>query len=207
MVLFLLTCFGNRIAFTEEIDVTITNLTTNQPFSPPIVVSHNDAFALFAAGTQASAGLELMAEDGDPSGMVSEIEGDANVNQVVAATGPIPPGGSLTMSIDVDRNFKNISVAGMLVNTNDTFFGINGIKVSRKKPRTVLAPAYESGTEENNEDCDFVPGPFCEGASSAGGADQDGVIVINNGVHGIADLIPALHDWRNPVAMINITKN
>ena len=206
MVLFLLTSLGSRIAFTEEVDVTITNLTSNQPFSPPVLVSHNDEFALFTAGTKASAGLELMAEDGDPSGILSEIEGNANVNQVIAASGPIPPGGSLTISIDVDRKVRYISVAGMLVNTNDSFFGINGIKVLHKTSRTAFAPAFESGTEENNEDCAFVPGPFCEGASTTGGAEEDGVIIINNGIHGVGDLIPALHDWRNPVALITITR-
>jgi len=207
MVLFLLTSLGSRVAFTEEVDVTITNLTKEQPFSPPVLVSHNKGFELFTAGTQASAGLELMAEDGDPSVMLSEIEGNADVNQVKAASGPVPPGGSITMSIDVDRNFKNISVAGMLVNTNDSFFGIKGITISRKiSRRTAIAPAYDAGTEENNEDCAFIPGPFCAGASTSGGADEDGVIIINNGVHGVGDLIPAQHDWRNPVAMITITK-
>ena len=206
MVLLFLTSLVTKVAFTDEVDVTIVNLTTDQPFSPPLLVSHNAEFELFTAGTEASDGLELMAEDGDPSGLLSEIEGDANVNQTVAASGPIAPGGSLTMSIDVDRNFKYISSAGMLVNTNDSFFGLNGIELLRRKSSiTAMAPAYESGTEQNNEECAFIPGPFCTD-STTGGAEENGVIIINNGVHGIGDLIPELHDWRNPVAMITIKR-
>ena len=78
MVLFLVISLGNRIAFTGQIFVSITNLTKDQPFSPPVLVSHNQGMLLsaphFRPGKEASAGLELLAEDGDTSGLLSEIE-------------------------------------------------------------------------------------------------------------------------------------
>ena len=108
------------------------------------------------------------------------------------------------MQIGINKEFRYISSVGMLVNTNDSFFGFNGVDVFRKKSGSMaVAPAYDAGTEENNEDWAFIPGPFCTDSTS-GGADEGGVVLINNGVHGIGDLIPEMHDWRNPVALIVI---
>ncbi len=34
----------------------------------------------------------------------------------------------------------------------------------------------------------------------------EGFIYVSNGVHGGADLVPALHDWRGPVARISVKR-
>ena len=47
----------------------------------------------------------------------------------------------------------------MLVNTNDAFAGINAITPS--DGLVLNSPAYDSGTEENDEDCTHIPGPAC----------------------------------------------
>ena len=71
--------------------------------------------------------------------------------------------------------------------------------------KTHDAIAYDSGTEFNSEDCAFIPGPPCGNhVRMTDGA--EGFIYVSNGVHGGADLIPALHDWGGPVARISVRK-
>ncbi len=35
---------------------------------------------------------------------------------------------------------------------------------------------------------------------------DEGYVHIHRGIHGVGDLVAAVHDWRNPVAKITITK-
>ena len=69
-----------------------------------------------------------------------------------------------------------------------------------------LVPAYDAGTENNNEMCRFIPGPPCGNRGVRDTAGAEGYVHVHRGVHGGADLDPALFDWRNPVAKIVITK-
>ena len=45
-------------------EVTIYNLSLDQPFSPPVLATHRAGVHLFAAGTVAGDALRMMAEDG-----------------------------------------------------------------------------------------------------------------------------------------------
>jgi hypothetical protein len=73
---------------------------------------------------------------------------------------------------------------------------------------TYYVGAFDAGSEGNNEDCAFVPGPACppDSGNARSTSDAEGYVHIHNGVHGIADLGPAAYDWRNPVAKITITR-
>jgi hypothetical protein len=67
-----------------------------------------------------------------------------------------------------------------------------------------LSPAYDAGSETNNEDGNFIPGPpFGNGGVRDTGS-AEGYVHIHSGVHGIADLAPEMYDWENPVAKIEI---
>lgn len=79
---------------------------------------------------------------------------------------------------------------------------------------TVLTNSYDAGTEINTEDfADLVPpcqglvgvspGEAGTGASNPAHA-EGGVIHMHPGVAGIADLIPAVHGWTDPVALVTI---
>jgi hypothetical protein len=72
----------------------------------------------------------------------------------------------------------------------------------------VSAPAYDAGSEGNNEDCGFVPGPACPAASGnmRDVAGAEGFAHVHNGVHGIVDLEPSAHEWRNPVAHVTVKR-
>jgi len=188
--------------------VTVTNLTPGQVFSPPLVVTHPRGGRLFAVAQPASDGLVLLAEDGDGSLLAAEAVASGAV-ATASAAGPVPPGTAVEIEVEGRPN-GDVSVAGMLVNTNDSFFALNGARLPRGRfeSSSWRVPSYDAGSEENNEDCDFIPGPACAGAGAGvrAPAGAEGFVFIGNGVHGIADLLPEETDWRNPVAMIMIER-
>lgn len=184
------------------IEVTITNLTPGQVLSPPVVVSHDSSFQLFAAGQAASSELAMLAEDAVSGPLVTTLGLDPAVFAVEVGTAPIPPSGSATIEIQANGANRWITVAGMLVTTNDAFYAVQGLRAG---PGLVAAnaDAYDAGSEANNEDCDFIPGPPC-GNPGVRTQTSEGFIHIHNGIHGIDDLVPSLFDWRNPVARVSV---
>ena len=68
------------------------------------------------------------------------------------------------------------------------------------------SPAYDSGSEANNELCAFIPGPPCNNPLIRATAGAEGFVHVHAGIHGIGTLDPAIHDWRNGVARIRITR-
>lgn len=191
-------------------EVTITNITKGQVFSPPVLVTHKKSVALFEAGVTASSELAAVAEDGNGAPLADLLNTLPRVGMVVASAAPIVPGGSAIYEIQSSRRFNVISSVGMLVNTNDAFFAIDSknLPTRRGQTKSFIARAYDAGSEGNNEDCAFIPGPAC--AMGSGNArDVDGAenyVHIHNGVHGIADLSPAAYDWRNPVARVTVKR-
>jgi hypothetical protein len=192
---------GDYRPFTYE--VTITNVTKGQVFSPPVLVTHSSDVALFAVGETALDELALVAEAGDGGPLAALASSLPQVGEAQSTNAPIPPGASAVYTIGGAREFGVLSIVGMLVNTNDAFFAIDSQSLPRERrgSRSYYAAAYDAGSEGNNEDCAFVPGPACLGGSgnARSTGDAEGYVYIHNGVHGIADLAPAAYDWRNPV--------
>lgn len=185
--------------------VTITNLTPGQPVSPPVVATHNIGFHLFVPGTAAPAPLVAVAEEGDPSLLVAALEEIGIVHDVAVGDGPLMPGQSTTVEVQARGKAVFLSAVGMLGSTNDAFFGLDGYWLhGHPWLRHTTAPAYDAGSEVNNELCEFVPGPPCSGAGSR--APEDGVITIHSGIHGIGDLLPEELGWHNPVVRIEIQR-
>lgn len=202
-------------AVADEIEVRIVNLTRGQVFSPVIAWTHNGKFApFFSFGAQASEELRAIAEDGNPTPMEDLLVGDPDVADIAIADGPLPPGGDLTLHLDVDGLGWFVSLASMLVNTNDTFFALRGEHIPSRSD-TYFQPGWDAGTEDNNENCAFVPGPACPADSGNIALDDDGegFVFTQEGIHGInggvdtSDLDPSQHDWRNPVAYIVVTRH
>lgn len=191
-------------------DVTITNITQDQIFSPPVVATHRDGTGIFTAGESAGMELRMLAEDGLADPLVALLEADPDVLSVAAAPGPVMPGESVTLQVQSHPRYGRLSAVGMLVTTNDGFFGVDGHEMAilpwLAPSGPILAPAYDAGTEANNEDCGFIPGPPCgnPGVPDTDGA--EGFVAVHPGVHGIGDLDAAVWDWRNPVAKITVTR-
>ena len=193
----------------RKFEVTVTNLTRGQIISPPVVATHTDKLdPLFMLGEPASDELAAVAEDAINGPLVTDLENDKNVKDVQIISnkgGPIMPGESASIVVDTGRKSRNVTVVGMLVTTNDAFFALNSVRGPKRGSETYYSPAYDAGSEANNEDCDFIPGPPCgnPGVHTEG---AEGYVHIHAGIHGIADLVPADHDWRNPVAKITIRR-
>ncbi len=198
---------GGALAQAAPFEVTITNLTAGQPISPPLIVSHRSSIALAEAGQAASAPLAAVAEDGDASDLAFLLEGLDEVRDVVVAEGPIPPGGSRSVTLDI-RGGDVLSGVGMLVNSNDAFFFLDSLRVNRFRTESVAVAAWDSGSEANTEDCDDIPGPACPAGSSNNRqtGDAEGFVHVHRGIQGGSDLSPAAYDWRNPSVLITVER-
>lgn len=192
-------------------DVTVTNLTRGQQFTPILVASHKAGVRLFDLGSPASSQLKTLAEEGNVAPMTALLLGNPDVLDVVNSGALLNPGQSVTQRVRTGGGFDHVSIAAMLIPTNDGFFAVNDATgPSGQQTITVFSPAYDAGTERNDETCASIPGPFfaeCGGPGSGGApGGGEGYVHIHAGIHGIGDLDPALRDWRNPVARITIRR-
>ena len=184
-------------------EVKITNLTRGSILAPILVASHLPGLRLFMLGTAASSELEMLAELGDPSSLQTAIQSYVYESTIV---GPIPygPNNTVTAMVATSGQYDHISVASMLVPTNDAFFAVNGVAGPTGNESIVIySPAYDAGTEENDEVCDS---PTNGGPCGIGPSIGEGYVHIHAGMHGVGTLDPAEVDWRNPVAMIEIRR-
>ena len=187
----------------RRVEVTITNITRNQIFSPPVAISHTKGFQLFELGQPASSQLYPLAEDGETTPLTDHLDTLTSVHDHAVA-GPVMPGTSVTLHVTTRGHFRFISVAGMLVTTNDAFFAIRGVRVPFFGKKAVEAKAYDAGSEANSESCNFIPGPPCGNPGVRDTTNAEGYVHIHAGLHGIGDLDASMVDWRNPVAEITV---
>lgn len=189
--------------------VTVTNLTAGQPMTPFVVAAHSGSTSIFRSGTAASPGLQAVAENGMVPVLVAELEGNDRVGAVsVAGMAPVAPGQSVSTEITVTPGARKISLAGMLICTNDGFAALNAAQVNASgKTQTAYGLAYDAGTEINTEDYDDLVPP-CDGAGQSGMTNPDlaenGVVHHHAGILGIADLTPGVHGWSGPVIKVVI---
>lgn len=209
---------------TRSFDVTITNLTHNQWFTPPVVAIHSRAVDLYSVGHPASAELQQIAENGNLDPMLALLGSSAGVaDYTVAATaaGPLAPGQSVTVSLESSSPKQRfLSTAAMLICTNDGFTGIDTRPLPGAVGQTAVSynRAFDAGTEINTEDfADIVPPcPVLSGVPSdvpgTGTSDpalaEGGVVWPHRGIKGIADLTVEDHGWNpaRPVVSIAITR-
>lgn len=195
-------------------EVTAVNLTTGQPLSPLAAIVHDDSFRAFTVGEAASAGLELLAEAGDNSQFLDEVEGAAEAS----GENPVGPGASDTLTLELDGDDTSaalLSVMTMLVNTNDAIAGVNGVDLSGMEVgdrRVISSIAYDAGTENNREAPGTIPGP-ADGGEGFNEARDDiadqvtmhgGVVTSDDGLGG--SVLTQEHRFDNPVARFVVTR-
>jgi Spondin_N len=217
-------------AFGRQYEVTITNLTSGQPLTPPVVATHRDKHGVSDAGQPASVGVREIAENGNSAPLLSFLEADP-LNQfsgfAESTTGPLVPPGvpgdmmfeqSVTMTVNGSARAKRLSFVSMLICTNDGFTGADGMKLPRRvgKSVTMRTNSYDAFTELNTEDYAHMVPP-CQaligdssGEPGTGVSDpalaEGGVITHHAGVQGGSDLNPELHGWTDPVAKIRVER-
>lgn len=197
---------ANRVGDRDSMyEVTITNITRGSLFSPILVASHREGVSLFALGQPASVELAHIAEGGNIDPLKRVLQADDRVFDITDSGGPLMPGQSVTVRVGA-QGVDQISLAAMIVPTNDGFIALNGVQAPRSGSVTYSIPGYDAGTELNDENCASIPGPQC-GGQGFSEADGEGFVHIHRGIHGIADLKAEDYDWRNPVASVTIKKS
>ena len=205
--------------------VTIANVTAGQPFSPPAAATHKKGFRMFRVGKKASPELELIAEDGKQGPMVTLFMNSKKVTNVVDVGVPLLPAvtSNVTFSSVVSfeimaRRGDRLSIATMLICTNDGFTGLDAVKLPKKGSVVYWLQAYDGGTEDNTEmGTDIVDA--CSGLGPTGlpgdpnGNENDAVatspqkkITMHPGIHGGGDLTVSDHGWSGAVAKVTVTR-
>lgn len=160
------------------------------PLAPGVwaVGTSNDK-PLFMEGTSDyGAGLEALAENGDPSVLSSSLQSNGFVNGVfntpasVGSPGPLMPGDSYSFSFTAEVG-QYLSFATMLVHTNDFFFapqemGINLFNGEQgiSGDITSLIKLWDAGTEVN----EFPGAGIHQPARLNGGMDENGIVKMAN---------------------------
>ncbi len=140
-------------------NVTIENLTSGQPFTPPVVVAHTSGADAFEVGQAASAELQAIAENGNNDPLVALLGGSTAVLDSATGTAPVKPGESATLTVEAPAG-SLLSVVFMLICTNDGFSGVDSMTLPASGSETVDANAYDAGTEDNTEVFDNMVPPW-----------------------------------------------
>ncbi|MGH2454161.1 MAG: spondin domain-containing protein [bacterium] len=205
--------------------VRLFNLTSGQPFSPPVAATHQPSIRMFRVGALASLELEAIAEDGNQIPMFNLFAGDSRVTQAVDVGRPLTPigktVGTFTPWVTFDINARpedKLSLATMLICTNDGFLGLDAATLPAVGRVVYALNGYDSGTEDNTEQSLDIVDP-CTGLGPAilpGDPDGNDDAAVNTvprlrirhhpGILGNGELTPGLHGWTDPVAVVVIDR-
>lgn len=145
-------------------------------FTPVFFGFHNGSFDTFDPGVAAPNAIKYLAEEGDPSGLISNISAVAGAKSHVLlqdGSGAPPgvlfaPGESNYFTINLNSIYNRyLSFASMLLPSNDAFFGnasptqyelfdINGKFKGYQEINLFGSSIWDAGTEEN----DLMGAPF-----------------------------------------------
>lgn len=216
----------------QELDITVTNLTQGIYYTPFIVSAHTADISLYKLGEKASPELQMMAEGGDISGL-STLLTAANADIIENPNaGLLAPAGSFTTTLKLSEGNSYLSIASMLLPTNDGFAALNGWKIPTDTDGEFKAGtykinlnAYDAGTEANDEllnpDAGGAPGvagiPGAPGMNSGTGGTGVTTEEANQTIHvhrgnlgddnltgGNSDVDNTVHRWLNPVVSVTV---
>ncbi|MEM6292185.1 MAG: spondin domain-containing protein [Myxococcota bacterium] len=129
------------------------------PLSPGAYVVHAEDAPFFTEGeADRGEGLEAIAEDGDPSGLVESVEGAVAFNTPDGADepGPVFPGNAYAFQFDAEPGYA-VSFATMFIQSNDLFYGPDSSGIAlfdedgnpRSGDITDEVTLWDAGTEDN----------------------------------------------------------
>lgn len=126
-------------------------------FTTFVGMVHNSNAWLWKEGIKASPGTELLAEIGNGTTMLTEIDSmiiARNASSLILFTSPATLTGSRMSSIYCNSNYSQVSFASMLGPTPDWFVGVSGINLYKNSnwiaDTTLNLYAYDAGTEEGD---------------------------------------------------------
>ena len=196
---------------TRQYEIQVTNITRGQQFTPILGVVHNTRVRLFTLGAPASSGLTTLAEEGNTAPLSDTLRSSPDVLSANTQPNLLDPGKTRVFTVEANARFDSLTVAAMLIPTNDAFFAVSVLDLPHGwQPVTYRGVAYDSGTEQNDERCNSIPGPFFSECGGPGGGARlgngEGFVHVNAGIHGNGDLIASRRDWRNPVVSVVVRR-
>ena len=211
---------SSSMVMADRVKVEITNLSNALYYTPLLVSAHNKKTHLFQVGNAASTSLQAMAEGGDISGLISDLTAVGANTVANPANGLLAPGATVSTEIKFTKKNRYLSIAAMLLPTNDGFVGLDALRIPKARGRyTYYINGYDAGTEANDEVITGGGAPGAQGipadpggnagtgASGVTGSDYNPNVHIHRGIVGGAnsDLDGAVHNWMNPVAKVTLT--
>jgi len=220
------TALASQSLSAAELELKLTNLTQGLHFTPILITAHTSDEHLFEVAMPASTALQTMAEGGNLEPLIAQANASGSDVAANPAEGLLAPSTSvMTTLMSADGN-EYLSVAAMLLPTNDGFVGLDSWKIPTEAGTySVYLNAYDAGTEANNElvvDGSGAPGtpgiPAAPGGNAGTGgsglASEDGNTMVH--IHagnlgdddltaGASDLNNTVHRWLNPVAKLTVT--
>lgn len=197
--------------------ITLSNLTNHQPLSPLAVVLHKAGYQSWQTGAAASSGLEKLAEGGDTTDFLAAADANKKVYTSAAGNGLILPGASDSVELEAkvkEDDHLQLSLATMLVNTNDAFAGVaahalDDLEVGESQ--RFYVHAYDAGTEGNSETAATIPGPAGGGEGYNSARDDVDFVSIHAGVVTADDglstsALDESYRFNGPVAMVTVTR-
>jgi hypothetical protein len=189
--------------------VSITNITKGISFTPLIAATHKPALSLFELGEPASNEIVQIAEGGNTAPLAEQLNSSSHVFSTATSEGLLMPGETVMLDISSPKNLfwrGQLSLAAMLLPTNDSFISLNGVRLPVDGHVTYLANAYDAGSEVNDESCANIPGPSCGGEGYSPAVNGEGFVYPSPGIHGEADLSVEDYGWSGPVAKVSIAR-
>lgn len=172
-----------------NLEVSITNLTQANFFTPRLVVAHTGDVDVFEVGTEASSALAWLAEAGVIDDAQSAASSGQNFEALLGPTdtdngnntwhrfgGLVAPATTLTYGSFDTMDYPYLSIASMLIPTNDAFVGLDSIAIpTAPGTYTYYLNAYDAGTELNDELNSTRTDITAEGGGALGGYGAPGV--------------------------------
>lgn len=141
---------------------------SSQPMSPVVAAAHEAGVAMWEAGQLAGPGIGGLAETGELTTLIEDLQARTGVTEVAYTVLPMPAAGlqvprfgayagtgpdlTDTQTLELDAMPGDVlSLAGSLLGTNDGFWGIDRASLPESGTLVYFAFGYDAGTEENNE--------------------------------------------------------
>lgn len=186
------------IAVTETggaFTITVTNTSADNkaittPLAPMFFATHDAGFSIFTEDAAATnAGLQPLAEDGSPDDLVTSA-GNLTTTGTVGDTGAgAGPGGTHVIDVTPTAAFPNLSIASMVVESNDLFIAFPPAGVALLdgggNPRPVadvqaemnrVLAIWDAGTERNEAIGAGSTQAPRQAAGNTGAADDDDTV-------------------------------
>jgi hypothetical protein len=232
LVYLLVACLGlsGSVALAEgppttDYLVTIKNLASGQPLSPPVAATHKIPVRMFKVGAPASPELEAIAEDGNQAPMFDLLTAAGFVTEAVDVGMPLTPFMTSVGDFTDSASFMigagpgdRLSLATMLICTNDGFTGLDRAKLPVRGSEIFWTNGYDAGTEDNTEMSQDIVDPCSAlgpvplvgdpNGNENDAVDTDPQMVIRHhpNIEGNWDLSIDEHTWIDPVARVTVTR-